>query len=41
MKWVKSYKEENKILIDEGIYFGKGVFETLPIFEKPVCLKSI
>lgn len=40
MDWIKVYKGESKIDIDEGIFFGKGVFETILILEKPVMLKE-
>ncbi|QLY81193.1 aminotransferase class IV [Clostridium intestinale] len=40
MDWIKVYKGEAKIDVDEGIFFGKGVFETILILEKPVMLQE-
>lgn len=40
MRWVKCYKGEDRIYIDEAIFFGKGAFETIAIYEKPIMLKE-
>ncbi|MFD3158302.1 aminotransferase class IV [Haloimpatiens sp. FM7330] len=33
-------EKENKVFIDDSFYFGRGIFETIMIFEKPLFLKE-
>lgn len=40
MEWIKVYKGETKVDIDEGIFFGRGVFETVLVLEKPIMLED-
>ncbi|MEQ8199277.1 MAG: aminotransferase class IV [Clostridiaceae bacterium] len=39
MEWIKDYKEK-KVITDAGIFFGKGIFETIPVFKEPVMLSE-
>ena len=40
MNWIKVYKGENQIILDDGLFFGRGVFETIAVYKGPIMLKE-